>query len=51
MLDLSYGQSLKPNNDESRDSDNDSKFDSFAEELENNLYDLNVNDQAFLFIA
>ena len=35
-LDLSHAQNVKPHDDESKDSDDDSKFDAFAEELDNN---------------
>ena len=44
MLDLSWVQNLKAHSDESKDSDDDSKFDAFVEALESNGDDLIVYD-------
>ena len=39
-----HAQNLKPHNDESYESNNDSEFDAFAEELNSNWYDLIAYD-------
>ena len=44
-LNLSHTQNLKPHNDESKESNNNSKFDAFAEELGRNWYDLIMYDK------
>ena len=45
-LDLSHTQHLKPHDDESQDSDDDSVFVAFAEELDSNWNDLIAYDRA-----
>ena len=43
-LNLSHAQNLKPCNDESEESNGNSKFDAFAEELDSNQDDLIAYD-------
>ena len=47
ILDLSRVQNLKPHDDESEDSDDDSKFDAFIQGQNNSWYDLTAYDKTF----
>ena len=47
ILNLLGAQNLKPSDDGSKDSDNDNKFYTFAEELDSNWCDLIVYDNTF----
>ena len=45
---VALAQNLKPHDDENEGSDNDSKFDAFAEELDSNWYDLIAYGKTYL---